>query len=264
MAIDYLLAVGCEPQRALGAERLVALSRTRTQVRGVLEHLRSDGDTRDPREITIQLTTHRQGASEDGRGVTLADLLRETSPLDEQAPECERCPAKLVRAFGCHERIRYPIPERSEAWLMARLPESLATTAGVFLVRALADFGWDGAPVAKLRAAGTTYFESKVAYGVRWQGDDGLVELSSDQLFQMMFMLGPTLAPAHCLMLALFLGVIPHDTSLHDLKDAAGRTRAIGNAHVPSEPDPDIEQLAGFLRMLALAARLDVPIVVDG
>src|SRR6185312_3775806 len=176
MAIDYLLAVGCEPQHALGAEQLVALSRTRAQVRGVLEHLRSDGDARDPREITIQLTTHRHNSGEDGRGVTLADLLRETAPLDEQAAACERCPAKLPRAFGCHERIRYPIPERSEAWLMARLPESLATTAGVFLVRALADFGWDGAPIAKLRAAGNTFFESKVAYGVRWQGNDGLVE----------------------------------------------------------------------------------------
>jgi hypothetical protein len=262
MAIDYLLAMECEPQRALGAERLVALSRTRTQVRGVLEHLRADGDTRDPREITIQLTTHRHGA-EDGRGVTLADLMRETAALDDHAPECEHCPAKLPRAFGCHERIRYPIPERSEAWLMARLPESLATTAGVFLVRALADFGWDGAPTAKLRAAGNTYFESKVAYGVRWQGDDGLVELSSDQLFQMMFMVGP-LEPTHCLMLALFTGVIPHDTSIYDLKDAAGRERALANAHVASEPDPEIEQLARFLRMLATAARLEVPIFVDG
>jgi hypothetical protein len=87
--------------------------------------------------------------------------------------------------------------------------------------------------------------------------------MSSDQLFQMMFMVGP-LNPAHCLMLALFTGVIPHATSLHDLKDGPGRTRVLAEAHVESHPDPEIEQFAAFLRALAIAARLDVPILVDG
>ena len=59
--------------------------------------------------------------------------------------------------------------------------------------------------------------------GVRWQGDDGTIEISSDQLFQMMFMVG-NLAPTHCLMLALFCGVLPHDISIYDLKDSEGRT----------------------------------------
>ena len=79
----------------------------------------------------------------------------------------------------------------------------------------------------------------------------------------MMFMVG-NLAPTHCLMLALFCGVIPHDTSLHDLKDADGRARALAAADLPAEADPDIEQLAAFLRTLAVAARLDVSILVDG
>ena len=61
-------------------------------------------------------------------------------------------------------------------------------------MRGLGEFGWDGAPAAKLRAAGTTYFESRAPYGVRWEGDDGAIEISSDQLFQMMFMVG-RLAP---------------------------------------------------------------------
>ena len=86
---------------------------------------------------------------------------------------------------------------------------------------------------------------------------------NKDQLFQMMFMVGH-LAPTHALMLALFLGVIPHDTSLHDLKDGPGRARVLAAANVPSEPDPDIEQLAAFLRALAVSARLEVPILVDG
>ena len=156
----------------------------------------------------------RKPGGDSARGVTLQDLLDEAAPLDEVAGHCGACPAGLSREFACHRRIRYPIPEHVEQWLMARLPTHLGCTAGALLVRGLGEFGWDGAPAAKLRAAGTTYFESRVAYGVRWESADGNIEISSDQLFQMMFMVG-NLAPTHCLMLALFLGVIPHDTSLH-------------------------------------------------
>jgi hypothetical protein len=260
MAIDYVLAVGCEPQRALGTQRLVELNRTRILGRSMLAHMREDGDARDPREIEIQLTTRNPGG-DSARGVTLADLLAEAAPLDDVKHACATCPAGFTHDFGCHRRIRYPIPERVEQWLMGRLPTSLATTAGVFLVRALGDFGWDGAPTAKLRAAGTTYFESRAPYGARWEGADGIIELSSDQLFQMMFLVGP-LAPAHCLMLALFTGVIAHDVPLADLKD--DRARLLASAHVAPEVDPDIEQLAAFLRVLAIAARLDTTIYVDG
>lgn len=262
MAIDYLLGVRCEPHHQLGVDRLVALNRTRILARSALAHMREDGDARAPNEIEIQLTMRTTGG-DSARGVTLADLLEESRPLDTVAEYCGTCPAQLPREFACHRRIRYPIPERVEAWLMSRLPTTLACTAGALLVRGLAEFGWDGAPAAKMRAAGTTFFESRVPYGVRWESKDGVIEISSDQVFQMMFLVG-NLQPTHCLMLALFCGVIPHDTSLHDLKDDAGRARVLATANVPSEADADIEQFAAFLRALGAAARLDVPILVDG
>jgi len=262
MAIDYVLAMGCEPQRALGVERLVSLHRTRILARTALAHMREDGEQRSPAEIEVQLTM-RKPDGDSARGVSLQDLLDETRPLDEVAPHCATCPAGFTREFACHRRIRYPIPEHVEQWLMGRLPTHLATTAGALLVRGLSEFRWDGAPAAKLRASGTTYFESRVAYGVRWQGDDGTIEISSDQLFQMMFMVGH-LAPTHCLMLALFFGVIPHDISIHELKDTDGRTRALDTATVPSQADADTEQLAAFLRTLAVAARLETTVLIDG
>jgi hypothetical protein len=262
MAIDYLLGVGCEPQERLGVERLMSMNRTRILARSALAHMRQDGDQRAPKDIEIQLTM-RTTTGDSGRGVTLQDLLDESDPLDVVAKSCHSCPAELPREFACHRRIRYPIPERVEAWLMARLPENLGCTAGALLVRGLGDLGWDGAAAARLRAAGDTYFESRTALGVRWASPDGTIEISSDQLFQMMFMVGHII-PTHALMLALFLGVIPHDTSLHDLKDEAGRRRVLATAHVPTQADADIEQLAAFLRTLAVAARLDVPILVDG
>lgn len=262
MAIDYVLAPGCEPQKLLGIERLVALHRARILARTALQKMRDDGEERDPKQIEIQLTM-RKPDGDSARGVTLQDLLDESAPLDEVAGHCSTCPAGLTREFACHRRIRYPIPEHAEAWLMRRLPQQLGCTAGALLVRGLGEFGWDGTPAAKLRASGTTYFESRAPYGVRWQGEDGAIEISSDQLFQMMFMVGH-LAPTHCLMLALFFGVIPHDINLHELKDADGRTRALDAAVVPTEVDGDTEQLAAFLRTLAVAARLDVSILIDG
>ncbi|HEY0255574.1 MAG TPA: hypothetical protein VGC41_28790 [Kofleriaceae bacterium] len=263
MAIDYLLAVPCDAQRTLGAENLVALHRTRVLARSMLLHMREDGDQREPREIEIQLTM-RQPGGDSARGVTLQDLLSESAPLDSVSEACKTCPAGFTYEFGCHRRIRYPLPERVEEWLMARLPESLQCTAGALLVRGLNEFEWNGAPAAKLRASGTTYFESRAPYGVRWQAEDGsTIEMSSDQMFQMMFMVGP-LNPSHCLMLALFLGAIPHDTSIHDLKDAPGRERALAQASMPSEADPEIEQLAAFIRTLLIAARMELPILVDG
>ena len=263
MAIDYVLGVGCEPQKRLTVERLVELNRTRILARSALAHMRSDGDERDPKEIEIQLTT-RQPSGDSARGVTLQDLLDESGPLDVVTPHCEQCPAHLGRELACHRRIRYPISEKVEIWLMARLPQTLACTAGAMLVRALNELGWTGEPAAKLRASGTTYFESRVAHGVRWEAADGSsIEMSSDQLFQMMFMVGP-IAPTHALMVALFTGVIPHDTNIHDLKDDDGRKQVLAQAHLPPESDPDIEQLAQFLRTLASAARLDVPVLVDG
>jgi hypothetical protein len=240
----------------------VALNRTRILARAALAHIREEGDTRAASEISIQLTT-RTTAGDSATGVTLADLLEEAKPLDDVTPACATCPAELPRELACHRRIRYPIPERVEAWLMTRLPKSLDCTAGALLVRGLTELGWDGAPAAKMRSSGTTFFESRAPYGVRWHGDEGVIEISSDQVFQMMFLVG-NLAPTHCLMLALFTGVIPHDTSLHDLKGEQGLTRALAHAQVASEPDPDIEQLAAFLRVLPLAAQLDVPILVDG
>src|SRR3569623_1021079 len=164
-----------------------------------------------------------------------------------------------VLGVGCEPQERLGV----ERLVQLNRTRILARTAVAMLVRALGERGWDGAPTAKLRAAGDTFFESRVAHGVRWESKDGSIEISSDQLFQMLFLVGPV-TPTHALMMALFCGVIPHDTSLHDLKDEPGRRRVLAQAHVAPEPDPEIEQLAAFLRALAVEARLELPILIDG
>src|SRR5882724_2043468 len=150
MAIDYVLAMGCEPQKLLGVERLIGLHRTRILARTALAHVRDDGDQRPPSEIEVQLTTRTPDGpdADDARGVTLQTLLDESAPLDDVTFHCESCPAGLPRELACHRRIRYPIPDHVEAWLMSRLPTALDCTAGTLLARGLGEFGWDGAPAA--------------------------------------------------------------------------------------------------------------------
>ncbi|MFT3698400.1 MAG: hypothetical protein QM831_34975 [Kofleriaceae bacterium] len=78
--------------------------------------MRNDRDEREPSQVEIQLTM-RQPDGDSGRGVSLQDLINESAPLDQVSDACKTCPAS--HEFGCHRRIRYPIPERVEEWLMA-------------------------------------------------------------------------------------------------------------------------------------------------
>jgi hypothetical protein len=267
MAIDYVLDVRCPPKATLGEdaggkERLVELHRTRTIARAALELARRQGDQRPVEQLTLQMasSTLASGASAVAPVTTVGALLAQCAELEPLAAHCRGCAASGGVEFGCHRRISYPIAEEAEAWLMARLPPSLECTAGALLTRAIRELGWDGAGAGRMRAAG--FFESRAPYGVRWRRDDHTVEVSSDQIFQMMFLVGD-LEPSHCVMVALTLGVIPHDTELAALKDPARRAALLAAADLPVQSDPGVEQIAAFLRALRDAARLDLKLRVD-
>jgi hypothetical protein len=269
MAIDYVLDLHCQAKDRLGQDsrgtnRLVELNRTRIIARAALQLAREQGDQRPPEDLAVQAAVVAiPGVPElsSARPVTtIAALLAQSAELEPLAEHCHHCPAGDAREFGCHRRIAYPIAEDAEAWLMSRLPPSLECTAGALLMRAIRELGWDGAPVARMRTAG--FFESRAPYGVRWRRDDQLLEVSSDQIFQMMFLVGD-LEPSHALMVALVLGVVPHDTELATLKDPLQRDALLTRAELAPQGSPEVEQLAGFLRAARDAARLDVKLRVE-
>jgi hypothetical protein len=263
MAIDYVLGVQCEAKRALGVEKLVMLHRTRIIARAALMQARAGGDQRPPEEISLTVATNLV-TGHPAASTTIASLMAQTGALDAHGDECRTCPASPNGAeFGCHQRINYPITEDAEAWLMSRLPKSLDSAAGALLLRGLEEFKWNGTPVEKLRARAGEFLESRVPYGVRWQLEGKPVEISSDQLLQMMFFVGH-LAPTHCLMLALFVGAVSQEASFHDLKDALGRALLLQEAGIDRQPDPSIEQVAAFLRAVLSSAKLEVPLFIDG
>lgn len=263
MGIDYVLHRACAAKEHLGVERLVELCKSRSRADAVVAMMRSRGDQRPPADITITVSVQTPEGATD-RQVSVQELLDEVAPLEAERAGCATCPAdRGAGGFGCYRSIPYPIPDAAEAWLMSRLPRSLATTAGQLLVRALEDFGWDGEHAAGMRADDDTFFESRVPYGVRWGEGDDAAELSSDQLFHLLFHVGH-LAPAHSLLAALFLGVLDHDVDLDVLRDPAERARRLAAAVIEAPSDPAVQPMADFVATLAAAAASELTILIDG
>jgi hypothetical protein len=261
MGIDYVLDVSCTPKQDLGGvEGLVNLLKARSRADLILGMCRDNGDARSPAEVELEMVLQTPDGDQTRR-ISVQELLDEAASLEPARGHCGGCPANRDSpGFGCYRSIPYPIPEAAEAWLLSLLPDDLDSTAGQLLVRAVEDFGWDGEHAAEMRADDDLFFESRDPLAVRWGDGDGALEIDSNQLFHMLFHVGP-IGSTHALLCCLFFGVIPHDIELDALDD---RLPLLATAAVPQPPDEACEPLAGFLHTLAIAARLDVDVLVDG
>jgi hypothetical protein len=267
MGIDYVADWDCAPKQALGVAGIVQRLKARTSAEQALAVARQNGDQRPPSEIGVRAAVMRPTGMEE-RSVTLQLLFDEAAVLDGYRSHCEGCPANaLGRPFGCCGYIAYPIAAATERWLMSLLPEDIATTAGVLLLHAVADHGWDGSYAAELRRQQGIFFESREPLWQRWEPErvDGPA-LSSDVVFDMLFGVGP-LNPAHSRMVALFLGLVPHTVLPADLgalmEEPARFAAALRFPAVP-EGQPHLQQLAGFLHTMCVSGALDTTTLIDG
>ncbi len=263
MGIDYVLVRDCAPRTALGSTGIIDLGKARERADLVLATVRAEGDDRPLAQITFDVSL-RTPAGDTVQTVRVQDLMEQAEPLEDLRHHCETCPVDVGgKGFGCTRYIAYPIPAAAEHWLMARLPEDLDSTAGQFLLQALEDFGWDGAPVAAMRAQGNTFFEDDEPATIRWGDDDDAVTLSSDQVLQMMFHVGH-LEPTHAMMLCLFFGILPHDVDVEVLNDPMLRTQALASARIRPTPAMEVGAMAEFLHCLTLAALHELSVLIDG
>ncbi len=263
MAIELMIGFGCAVKDRLPAARLASLLRARARAEAAIDAAREAGGDADPEAILVEVV----GPHGEPRRVPVSALLAAASALAPLEPRCEGCPARaLDQPFGCYLAITYPVELRTEEWLLARLPADLDTTAGTMLRRAVADLGYDGAPVARARKD-RRLFEAETAPVRRWGGTEPW-QLSSDQLLQAILFAGP-LAPSHCGMLAVFTGVIPHDVHRDEiaasLADPAAARRIYGNARVVTTrgDSAQVAAAATLLEALAIAASLGVSVAVD-
>ena len=195
----------------------------------------------------------------------LQELIDETGVLDQLAPACRGCPANaLGRPFGCWSYIRFPLGAAVEEALMARLPADLNSVLGSLLQKAIADFNYDGAPVAALRRQGQVFFERNRPVKRKWGGFFSGKTISSDQILQAIFFVGP-IAQAHAVLLCLFLGLGPAQLDAATLTTLmttpAARAELLSTPQ--ASPNPELEQLTEFLTALRTAAALDVRMLID-
>jgi hypothetical protein len=250
MGIDYVIALDCEPKEALGIEEIVAMVKARSRAETILALARRDGDQRPAHQITFGIQLYRNGevTSEDA---SVQSLLDQAAALDDHVAACRDCPANRDNptGYGCYKSIAYPIEPDIENWLLTRLPAALDETngAGYLLARALEDFGWDGAQAADMRSQGERFFRLREAPVRRWPNG---IEISSDQLFHMMFHVGH-LNPDHSRLLCMFFGLVP-----------------IGDAEPPDDDTPlesqSAQAMVDWINSLVFAAANQLELLVDG
>ena len=265
MGIDHLIDLSCPVKDAFGGtEGFVALVKQRGQAEAILQMARRQGDDRPIDQIKITSRVARPAGVEE-REISLQELLDAPAPLAVHEQGCSGCPANVeAHPFSCHGYVGYPIAAEAEKWLLSMLPQSLETTAGKFLVKAIDDFGWDGEHVAGMREKAKTFFESDATFSASWGEAERERALDSNTLLEMMFFVGHV-QPSHALMLCLFLGLLPHDIAPGELQRMLGDPKGLREAlRVPVVEDARVAPLCRFMRALATSAWLGKNLIIDG
>ncbi len=263
MGVDYVVDLGCEPKDVLGTQEIVDLLKARSRAEYVRDMMRSQGDVRSLSEMTFETVVLRpEGPIREE--VSVQALFDDAKALDPLASACEGCEARCTpRPFGCVGYVSYPVSAATEAWLLEQLPDRLDSSAGTMLESAVWDFDWDGSYTRHLRAQGDTFFENRASPRRTW-GE--VFQITGDQIWQILFGLGH-LSPAHSMMCALFVGLIPHEIAADALGGLSQDTALVaGHAlrYDIDHPDLQIAELRRFFRAMGLAAAMNTTVLIDG
>ncbi|HVY49097.1 MAG TPA: hypothetical protein VHB21_24575 [Minicystis sp.] len=278
MAIEFLVDLACPVKRELTAAELAVRLRARSRAEVAIARAREAGDARPPEELVVKLVRADGEGGERVEAVSLASILEGARGLDDLASACAACRARVVKsAFGCYGAIGYPILAETEAYLMDRMPPMLGTLGGAFLVRAVRELGYDGAPVARMRAEGRTFFERERPVATRYAEDEASWEITSDAIWEMLLFPGPAgarapgpspIRPSHALLVAVVLGIVPHAVAPEHvqavLADDEARAALLEPVFVPPElRGTQIEDLGRLLEAVRKGVLLGCPVLVD-
>jgi hypothetical protein len=271
MGIDYVVDYDCEPKRALGLDHILELLKDRSRAVAALELLRRRGVDEVPiHEVEFEFVARTPEGDMAPRRVRVKDVLDKASALEEFAPACDGCPANNTgRAYGCVGSIGYPLSQIGEVWLLGRVQRG----PGSDLLRALLrELELNGSDIAKMRAAGGTFFEARSAP----RREDLGFELATDQLLEVIFCKGH-LVPSHAAIVLVALsalrlerpvpehGKLPPGSAMLVGKDERGlETAQLFDIPPPGEADDDtIRELKAFFRALFLARGFGVRMLLD-
>lgn len=205
MAIDYAIDLPCPPKTTLGTGGIIERLKDRDRANVIIRDFRQAGDARPPSEMGFELTRSTLDGGETEL-LVVQDVLDRAAELQPLAAQCTGCPANVFnRPFGCIGQVNYPISDAAEAWLLDQLPGIETPLVWLLLREGIQKLGYDGETTKPLRP-NPQYFEES-----RLRGRD-LAEFvfSTDQVFEMLFLLGH-IQPAQAAVLLLFFHAVPRD-----------------------------------------------------
>lgn len=264
MAIDYLINFDCVPKQTMGMDGILERVKGRERAERIIQLFRLNGDQRPPSEMGFEFTRTAADGTEETQVIVVQHLLDEAVELDALAHHCAGCPANaLRRPFGCHGQINYPLSGAGETWFLDQLPLPTQPLTWMLLRQGVRDFDYDGATAAPLRAADRTYF-SEPQPPLR---ELGQLRLNSDQVFEMVFLVGH-IHPNHAGVLLLFFDAIDREIEADDIiqigtMPAARRAEIPFRHYIGPDDDPTTAELKQFLHALYTAWTLSVHLLLD-
>jgi hypothetical protein len=266
MAIDYIIDYSCAPKQRFGTEEILDRLKGRSRAETIIRLFRQNGDRRPPSEMGFEFVRNTPQGEEETQIIIVQDLLDRAKELDETASACSGCIANIAgKAFGCMNGIQYPLSAAGEQWLLQQLPDIAEPLLWLLLRQGIQEMGYDGSSVQPLRASGT-YFELSTAL----ERDMQDFRINSDQVFEMIFLLG-NIQAAHAGMLLQFFHAVPRVTEAGEVVEIMNQRLTIADieARYPLKltsaegDDQTIVDLKRFFTGLHRAWLLNVPLILD-
>jgi hypothetical protein len=265
MAIDYIVDLDCIPKQKLGTMGILERLKGQERAHSIIQLFRRNNDPRPPSEMGFEMVRTAADGSEETQILVVQHLLDAADELNPLAVHCQGCPANRTGApFGCMGRVSYPLSGLGEAWLLNRLPEPTEPLIWLLVRQGIKEFRYDGRTARALRDAGRAHFaEDRTIYRAL-----GELTVTSDQVFEMTFLVDGPIQPNHAGVLLLFYGAINRQLEADTIM-RIGSMSAEERAAFPLliEPDDHDDQttaeLRGFLAALYIAWRLDVQLLLD-
>lgn len=264
MAIDYVIALDCEPKQRFTAAGIIERIKMRERARIVVKQYRDAGDERPLTEIGFEFSRSTPDGESEPALIIVQDALDEAAELDEVTHFCKGCPANRTgHPFGCIGYISYPISEAGEAWLLNQLPVPDEPLAWLLLKQGVEGFQYDGQQIALLREQGDAYFESRRA-GSRRLGE---FDINANQVFEMIFNVGD-IAPNHAAVLLMFFHAIDRELEASDIMHLTPADEGTQERHpfilkLDRWDDPTTVEFKEFFHALYIAWNLDVKLRLD-
>lgn len=277
MAIDYCVALACEPKLQFGqgdaargaTEILEAL---KSQNRAAAFRAMAQKAGKDPATTLMTLRVHDQDGNPVEKQTTLAELEEHARGLDEKAGYCRVCRANVLgQAYGCFGAINYPISGPGENWLISRL-QPLGTIGAQICLDYMKEFKIDGESIANLRKGG--FFQSKSApEKVLKKALFSKVSVTSDQLLQTILHVGNPLQPSHCFGILVWLGAIRvgdkvpatvnEQAVLFSMATPQQKEQQTRLEIGDQSPDPGVQSFQTLVKALYICWVLDVPLWIS-